>query len=194
MDRFLLIERDGIITVRTDEGIVKPEQCLILPFVSESLLHLEKQGVKPIILSDQSKFFPGEIDQATVDDIHETMKSIVFEDGSRIEEILTCSGDGPGGDANGFPNPAIIQMAAQKYGFELSETYFITSDILSLQAGWAAGCKTGFVKTGKPYKTMNILRNSDQYPDLVTQDLLASVTRLFPLTPDDGDYTKTNNN
>ncbi len=192
MDRYLLIERDGIITVRTDEGIVKPEDCLILPFVSEAMYHLEQQGIKPIIISDQSKLFPGAIDQTTVDAIHEKMKTVVEDDGGRIEEILTCSG--AGGESNGFPSPAIIQLAAQKYGFDLSETYFIASDILSLQAGWAAGCKTGFVKTGKPYKTMQILRNSDKYPDMVVQDLLTSVNRLFPLTPDDGGYTKTNNN
>ncbi len=194
MDRYLLIERDGIITVRTDEGIAKPEDCLVLPFVSESLLHLEQQGVKPIIISDQSKFFPGKIDRTTVDAIHEKMMSIIDEEGGRVEEILTCSGNGPGGESNGFPDPAIIQMAEQKFGFVLSETYFITSDILSLRAGWAAGCKTGFVKTGKPYKTMQILRNSDQFPDLVVQDLLTTVNRLFPLTPEDGNYTKTNSN
>ncbi len=180
MDRYLLIERDGGVNVRTEEGVVSPEKLMILPFVQEAFFALHQKKIKTIILSDQSAIVPSKIDLSGLDPIHEKMKATVELLGGKVTDVIVNPNSILRVDHSTFPQSGLFLIAAKKYGLNLQETPFIASSYEGLQAGWAAKCRTSFVKTGKPFKTLQALRTSKVQPEYIFQDLLEAVTRLFP--------------
>lgn len=180
MDRYLLIERDGVLCVRREEGILKPEEMLVIPFVSEALFSLGQKDVKAIVLSDQHSIVPSKIDLTTMAAIDERLQSICEETGKRVDDIICCPNNQVKADQCAFPQPGLFKIAALKYHFKLADTYFVASSLEGLQAAWAAGCKTAFVKTGKPYKAMQYFRTGEQLPDFIVKDFLTAVVKIFP--------------
>ncbi len=180
MERYLLIERDGGITVRTDEGITSPERLLVLPFVQEAFLALEQKDVKTIILSDQSAIVPSQIDAPVLDAIHEKMIAIIEEAGGKVADILVNPNRDMAPELCAFPQPGLLHLARDRYGLHLPETPFIVSSYEGFLAGCAAKCRTVFVKTGKPYKAMQAFRTSTELPEFIVPDLLSAVVKLFP--------------
>ncbi len=180
MAQFLLCERDGVITVRKDEGITSADECLILPFVQEALFTLEQKGIATIVLSDQSKLVPQTISLETLDEIHARMKEIAEEQGGLITDVISSPNSAMALNLSQFPKPGLFVSAAKKYGFKLPETWFIASSWEGLQAGWSAGCKTIFVKTGKPFRALENLRTSQKQPNYIVQDILTAIVKAFP--------------
>lgn len=180
MDRYLLIERDGAITVQTDEGITSPDRILVLPFVQEALFALEQAGVKTIVLSDQSAIVPSKIDVSVMDAIHEKMMASIEETGGKVADILVNPNREMAPELCAFPQPGLLHLARDRYGLHLPETPLIVSSYEGFLAGCAAKCKTVFVKTGKPYKAMQAFRTSTELPEFIVPDLLSAVVKLFP--------------
>lgn len=180
MDRYLLIERDGVISIRREAGITKPEEMVILPFVPEALFTLEQRKIKAIILSDQSSISPSQVDAAALEEIDEKMKAVAEEMGGRIADIITCPYPHTKNELCAFPQPGLFKIAAHKYKLNLPETHFIASSLDGLQAAWAAGCKASFVKTGKPYAAMQYFRSAEKLPEFIERDFLSVVVKIFP--------------
>jgi len=177
MDRFLLIERDGVVNVKLENGVLSPEEFQFLPFVQEAFVMLARYDFKPIILSDQSALST-QLDSETLDSIHLQMEELIQEFGGKVfDTIVNPNGQLPE-EACALPQPGLLHLAARKHQFNIQETTFLTCHTGGLQAGWAAGCQTVFVRSGKPFKTDRFLLDSPQQPDMTRKDILDAVVRI----------------
>lgn len=181
MEKYLLIERDGVINAMKDEPVQTPDDFWMLPFVTEGFFHLERVGVKGIVVTDQSGCVPDLIGHETMKDIHARMKETIAAAGGHVHDILVCPNHEADPAMCKFPNAGLFRLAASKYPIDLTDTYFISSHLDSLQAAWSVGCKTVLVKTGRPYHAIQFLKTSTKHPDFILHNFLDAVTKLFPL-------------
>lgn len=174
MEKFVLLDRDGVVNVLREEGVKSFEEFVFIPMVPEAFYEFEKKGVNAVVLDNDQALATGDIDFNVINQINSRIEEHVSESGGRVHDILVC----PSNDDVKYPSPALLEKAAEKHGFALADTYFITASLEGLQAGWAAGCKTAFVKTGKPYQTMQYLKTAEKGPEIVQPDLLTIATRI----------------
>lgn len=174
MEKFVLLDRDGVINVVREDGIKSYEDYVFIPMIPEAFFELQKNGVNAVIVDNDVSLANGDIDYGVVNQINSRIEEHIGEAGGRVHDILVC----PSNDDVKYPSPALLEKAAEKHGFALEDTYFITASLEGLQAGWAAGCKTAFVKTGKPYKTMQYLKTAEKGPEIVQPDLLTITNQI----------------
>ena len=183
MDKYILMSRDGVINVRQDDPITQVEQLVLLPYVQESCLHLEQLGWKAIILVNEPALANGVMDQSVLKDIHARMYELISEGGGRVTDVMVCPSAYAPWDKCAFPKAGLLQLAAYKHALDLPTVYFVGDCLECLQAAWTVGCKSGLVRSGNPYKTLQYLRTSDRVPDLLTNDLLSMVYRITGSPP-----------
>jgi len=79
-----------------------------------------------------------------------------------------------------LPNTGVMHHARQEDGIDLEESWVVGNDVLSLVAGWRAGCRTAGVATPRIMQEGNL----SVEPDLIGLDLghtLASMGARPPL-------------
>ncbi|RJP27820.1 MAG: HAD-IIIA family hydrolase [Candidatus Omnitrophota bacterium] len=179
MEKFILLERDGVINVMQDAIVKTPDEFVFLPFVLEAFFELKQNQIRPIVLTNQPGLATGELEMRNLGEIHSKMISTIEESGGKVEDVLICPHDESKNCDCRYPKPGLLVHAAQKFKFDLKSTFFIGSHTACLQAAWQAGCKSSFVRSGKPYKTLQFLRTSDRQPDLITRDLLETVVKIM---------------
>ncbi|MEW6235937.1 MAG: hypothetical protein AB1656_11160 [Candidatus Omnitrophota bacterium] len=186
MERYALIERDGVVNVLQDEPVRTLDRLILLPFVIEAFHTLRENGIKAVIVTCQEPLANGEITAGALDEIHGRMRIMIEEGYGKIEDIMVCPSLYADWERCRFPKPRLLHVAAAKHGFKLQDVFFICSGWESMQAGWAAGCKTAFVKTGKPFHALQALKTSERQPDIIQRDLLSAVIRIIRLYSADG--------
>ncbi len=175
MDKYILMDRDGVINVKKEIPIKSLNDFAILPNVAEAFYEMQRQGINGLVLDNDEALASGDADFATINQINSCIESHVSESGGRVHDVLVC----PSNDDVKYPNPALIEKAAEKYGLDLQSTFFVTASLEGLQAGWAANCRTAFVKTGKPFKTMQYIQSHETPLEMVMPDLLAAVIKII---------------
>lgn len=178
MDKYILMSRDGVINVRQDGPVVSVDQFVLLPFVQEAFFRLEQLGWKTIVLVSEPALAKGDLDQPGLEQIHARMDELISEGGGAFTDIMVCPSKYAPWDKCAFPKSGLLQLAAHKHALNLPDIYFIGDRLECLQAAWTVGCKSAFVRSGKPFETMQYLRSSDRVPDLITLDLLSMVNRI----------------
>jgi len=181
MEKYVILERDGVLNVRMDHPVTSKEHFWLLPFVEEFSWNLLTQGMKAVVLVSDDAVHTGEMTRQELNEIHEILFDYLGDESRNLFHIELCSETKTNGELC-FPSPQILQSCAQKFRFDLSETFYICSRIESFRAGWAVDCKTAFVRSGKPYRTLQALTKSPQKPDLVERDLLDAILKIERLT------------
>ena len=181
MEKYVLIDRNGVINVRMDEPIKSPDEFVFCPSSIEAIFALTRADIRSIVLTNEEALVHGGMDFSALDAIHAKMHSMIEEAGGRIHDVLVCPENNRDRFDGWYPNPGLLQKAAKKHGFNLRDTYFIGARYECLEAAWAAGCKSAFVRSGKPYKTLQILRTSERQPDLNEPDLMGAALKIVRL-------------
>ena len=177
MDKFIFIERDGVVLVHQDTPVKSVEEIVFMPFAFEAFHTLEQSGIKPIILAMPDGLASGEVSIETVTMVHNEMMSAIIENEGRVHDIFVCPTPGIPLAKFNYPSSNLLRLAAAKYHIDLPNTFLITNRFEALQAGWDAGCKTVFVRSGKVYDAKRKLVNSDRLPDFNVRDLLSGVLK-----------------
>jgi D-glycero-D-manno-heptose 1,7-bisphosphate phosphatase len=88
--RFVLwIDRDG--TLVDDPGYLDdPELLRLLPGAARALARLNAAGALTVLVSNQSGIARGLMSRATVDRIHDALKSQLARDAARLDHIEIC--------------------------------------------------------------------------------------------------------
>ncbi|MEQ1529844.1 MAG: D-glycero-beta-D-manno-heptose 1,7-bisphosphate 7-phosphatase [Methylococcales bacterium] len=151
--RYVLVDRDGVLNLDSDEFIKSPEQWLPIEGSLEAVALLNQYGYEVIVITNQSGLARGLFDERTLADIHAKMQHMLAEQGGRIANIYMCP-HGPDSDCTcRKPKPGLLQAFAADYQTDLSQVVFIGDALRDVQAAWAAGAKPILVKTGKGRQT-----------------------------------------
>lgn len=179
MERYVLIHRDGAVNVRQDNPITKLDEFVFLPFAHEAFRELQLNDVKPILLVWEESLHNGSMPQEEYDKIIKEMKISLEEQEGKIHDVIVCPSPMAPWEKCALPKGGLLQIAAAKHKLNLAETYFICDRIECLEAAWTVGCKTIFIRSGKPFKTMQVLRNSEKQPDKIERDVLSAAIKVI---------------
>jgi D-glycero-D-manno-heptose 1,7-bisphosphate phosphatase len=153
-DRYILLDRDGVINHDSDLFIKSPEEWQPIDGSLEAIALLNKHGFKVAVVSNQSGLARGLFDQVMLDKIHAKMQKMAELKGGKILAIYFCP-HGPGDGCNcRKPKPGMIEAFASEHHVALQDVAFIGDSFVDIQAAQAAGAKPILVKTGKGQKTL----------------------------------------
>ncbi len=164
--RFVLLDRDGVISVYTTSYIMDAKDFQLAKGAGDALKMLNQNGFEVVVITNQSCINRGLVTREEIDAVNSRMIDEVEETGGRILDVFLC----PHTDADNCscrkPKPGMILDAASKYGMELSQTFFVGDSITDFQAAQAAGCRSIICLTGNP-NTLDAIESSEKKPDAV---------------------------
>jgi D-glycero-D-manno-heptose 1,7-bisphosphate phosphatase len=153
-NRYVLLDRDGVINHDSDHFIKSPEEWLPIDGSLEAIALLNDHGYKVVVVTNQSGLARGLLNAATLEQIHAKMQRMAAEKGGKIDAIYFCP-HGPDDEcACRKPKPGLLESFASDHHASLDEVPVIGDSLRDLQAAQAVGASPMLVKTGKGEKTL----------------------------------------
>lgn len=152
--RYVLLDRDGVINVDSDEFIKSPEEWQPLPGSLEAIALLNRHGYKVAVITNQSGIGRGLFNVATLDSIHAKMQRLVTEQGGEISAIYYCPHLPDEACDCRKPKPGLLQRFSQEQQIPLKDVYVVGDSWRDIQSGIAVQATSLLVKTGKGLRTL----------------------------------------
>ena len=151
--KLLILDRDGVINFDSDAYIKSVEEWIPLPGSIEAIAQLSKAGWTVAVATNQSGIARGYYDVATLEAMHERLRSLVAGQGGELGLVVYCPHGPDEGCACRKPKPGMLQTIAAHYGADLAECWFVGDSLGDLQAAQAVDAQPVLVKTGKGLQT-----------------------------------------
>lgn len=144
LNRAVFIDRDG--TINKDVPYCScPEDFQLLPLVAEGIRLLNQQGIKVVVVTNQSGISRGYFTEEMLTQIHRKMQLELAEGGASVDAIYYCPHH-PDSHCNcRKPQPTMLLRAARELDLDLSHSYVVGDSDMDIQMGKTAGCKTIWV-------------------------------------------------
>ena len=166
--RYILLDRDGVINRDSDDFIKSPEEWLPIEGSLEAIAMLNEHGYKVIVVTNQSGIARGLFDAAMLEKIHDKMHRLVNEKGGAITAVYYCP-HGPESTCEcRKPKAGLLKAFAADFDAELAKIFVVGDSLRDLQAAQAVGAQPILVKTGKGQQTLN---NNPQFNSLIFENL-----------------------
>jgi histidinol-phosphate phosphatase family protein len=182
-DRCILLDRDGVITVISPEGIKKPEDVQVLPFVPEALYELTKRGIQTFVIVHEPLIADGKMTREDLDAVHKRLRDILREHDTDVGEFAVATlPDGPATPAAKV-KAGLLRKVGREHSLNLADSFYVGDEEADLQAAKEAGCKCCIVQSRRGFRTLRRLATTGATPDLVTRDLFSAVTKILATYP-----------
>jgi D-glycero-D-manno-heptose 1,7-bisphosphate phosphatase len=153
-NKYVLIDRDGVINYDSDHFIKSPEEWKPIEGSLEGIALLNKHGYHVVVITNQSGLARGLLDEPMLEKIHAKMHQLTAEKGGEIDAIYVCP-HGPVSECNcRKPKPGLLEAFATDKNISLKGISFIGDALRDIQAAQAAGANPILVKTGKGQQTL----------------------------------------
>ena len=176
MRRAVFLDRDD--TIVADVGYAhSPDQMRLLPGAAEAISEFKRRGYLVVLITNQSGVGRGYFTEADLHAIHEKLQADLADADAELDAIYYCPHlppeheDSVGACDCRKPKPGMIMEAAEDLNIDLERSYMIGDSKTDVQAGRAAGCRTGLVRSAKTLE-------NDCGADLVVEDLLEVLPHL----------------
>ncbi len=154
-NRYVLLDRDGVINHDSDDFIKSPEEWLPIEGSLEAIALLNEHGYKVVVITNQSGVARSLFDASMLEKIHAKMQRMTEQKGGKIDAIYFCP-HGPDDDCNcRKPKPGLLEQFAADNHVSLNGIAVIGDSLRDLQSAQAAGASPILVKTGKGQKTLD---------------------------------------
>lgn len=153
-DRYVILDRDGVINVDSDDFIKSAEEWQPLPGSLEAIAELNRHDFKVVVITNQSGVARGLFDLAILDAMHDKMRALLAEVGGSIEAIYFCPHGPDQNCACRKPKPGLFEQFANDKQVDMRNVYAIGDSYRDVQACQASGGRPILVKTGKGLKTL----------------------------------------
>ncbi|MEE9447313.1 MAG: D-glycero-beta-D-manno-heptose 1,7-bisphosphate 7-phosphatase, partial [Arenicellales bacterium] len=154
MDKWLILDRDGVINFDSDEFIKSPEEWMPLPGSLAAIAKLNQAGYRIVVISNQSGLARGLFPAETLTAIHQKMIDLLSAQEGAIEKIYFCP-HGPKNDCDcRKPKSGLFERFALDYNIALTGVFAVGDSVRDLQAARAAGALPILVKTGKGLRSL----------------------------------------
>ena len=185
MNKAIFLDRDG--TIIEERGyICHLFESEIFPFTCEAVQLMQKNHFKVIGITNQSSIARGICTIKQVETIHRKITEILGKKGAKIDKFYYC----PYHSEVGFeefrkvsewrkPAPGMILQAAKDFNIDLSESYMMGDDLIDIEAGKNAGCRTVLVLTGKGRMTREKLPEKNIQPDIISENILTAIKAII---------------
>lgn len=149
MDKWLILDRDGVINYDSDDFIKSPDEWRPLPGSLEAIARLNTAGYRIVVISNQSGLARQLFSQATLEAIHKKFTRLLALHGGRVEQIYYCP-HGPD-DACDCRKPlsGLFRQFAEDYDISLDGVVAVGDSVRDLRAAHSAGASAALLQTGK---------------------------------------------
>ncbi|MEI6745106.1 MAG: D-glycero-beta-D-manno-heptose 1,7-bisphosphate 7-phosphatase [Methylococcaceae bacterium] len=154
MQKYILLDRDGVINHDSDEFIKSLEEWLPLENSLQAIALLNQHDYKVVVITNQSGLARGLFDEKTLNLIHQKMRDELVKVGGKIEAVYFCPHQANDSCECRKPKAGLLLNFAADYNVDLSQIYFIGDSLRDIQAAQNAGAKPILVKTGNGTKTL----------------------------------------
>ena len=173
--RYVLLDRDGVINRDSDDFIKCPEEWLPIEGSLEAIAMLNACGYKVIVVTNQSGIARGLFDAAMLEKIHDKMHRLVNEKGGASTAVYYCP-HGPDSVCDcRKPKAGMLKAFATDFDVDLTAIAVVGDSLRDLQAAIAVGAQPILVKTGKGLQT---LINNPHFNSLVFENLYDAATYI----------------
>jgi D-glycero-D-manno-heptose 1,7-bisphosphate phosphatase len=175
--KLVILDRDGVINVDSDQFIKSPEEWKPIPGSLEAIARLNHMGYRVVVASNQSGIGRGLFDMAALNAINEKMYKALSQAGGRIDALFYCPHPAEGNCTCRKPKPGMFEDIARRFNTSLAKVPGIGDSLRDMQAAAASGAQPVLVLTGKGSKT----RAAGGLPDdtRVFQDLSDAVRAII---------------
>ena len=90
MQRYILLDRDGVINHDSDAFIKSPEEWLPIDNSLQAIALLNKHDFRVVVITNQSGLARGLFDEKMLNAIHDKMRVELSKHGGEIETIYFC--------------------------------------------------------------------------------------------------------
>ena len=147
--KLVILDRDGTINEDREDYVKSPDEWVPLPGALEAISRLNHAGWHTVIATNQSGLARGMFDTGTLNAVHVKMNQALARFGGRIDAVFFCPHAPGEGCACRKPLPGLFHLIGERFGIDLAEVPLVGDSLRDLQAGFAAGCPTHLVRTGK---------------------------------------------
>jgi D-glycero-D-manno-heptose 1,7-bisphosphate phosphatase len=152
--KLVVLDRDGVINVDSDQYIKSPEEWKPIAGSLEAIARFTQAGFRVVVATNQSGVGRGLFDMATLNAMHEKMHKAVNQLGGRIDAVFFCTHAQDAGCACRKPQPGMLLEIAERFDVALGGVPAIGDSLRDLQAASAAGARPVLVLTGKGEQTL----------------------------------------
>ena len=160
MNKFIILDRDGVINHDSDEYIKSPAEWHPIPGSLEAIARLKQAGYQIAVATNQSGVARGLYDEKILGLIHQKMQDLLAKLNASIDVIFYCPHQPSDHCTCRKPKPGLLQQVAKHFNISLTSIYYIGDKKSDVDAAHAAGCKAILVKTGYGEQTIQ------KYPEL----------------------------
>ncbi len=167
--KLIVLDRDGVINVDSDQFIKSPDEWKPIPGSLEAIARLNESGWRVVVASNQSGVGRGLFDMDTLNAINEKMTKALAQVGGRLEAIFFCPHTADSTCDCRKPKPGMFQQIAERFNVDMRGVPVVGDSLRDLQAGVAVGCTPFLVLTGKGVKTQadpDLPPGTQIFPDL----------------------------
>ncbi|WP_028387960.1 D-glycero-beta-D-manno-heptose 1,7-bisphosphate 7-phosphatase [Legionella fairfieldensis] len=139
MNKFILLDRDGVINQDSFHYIKSAEEFIPLPGSIEAIARLTAAGYQIGVATNQSGISRGLYDEKILDSIHAKMLDLVHAAGGEIAAIEYCI-HLPEGKCNcRKPAPGMLYALAERLNCSLTGVPFVGDRVSDIQAAETVG-------------------------------------------------------
>ncbi len=143
----VFLDRDG--TINEEMGYINHlSRFRLLPGVGEAIARLKKEGLKVVVVTNQSgvarKYFPASFITA----VHDYMNSLLRPVGGEPDAIYVCTHAPEENCSCRKPKPGLLLQAASELDLDLSRSYLVGDRFNDLETAAQVGAKGILVLTG----------------------------------------------
>ncbi len=167
--KLIILDRDGVINVDSDQFIKSPDEWKPIPGSLEAIARLTREGWRVVVATNQSGLARGLFEMATLNAIHSKMHKAVALAGGRIEAVFYCPHAADMNCDCRKPRSGLLDEIAARYGSDLRDVPVIGDSLRDLQAAVCVGASPWLVRTGKGERTLaagGLPENTPVFADL----------------------------
>lgn len=167
--KLVILDRDGVINVDSDQFIKKPDEWKPIRGSLEAIARLNHMGYRVVVATNQSGIGRGLLDMDALNAINDKMYRALAHVGGRIDALFFCP---HAADANcecRKPKAGMLLDIAQRFNVDLAGVPSVGDSLRDLQAASLVGAQPMLVLTGKGHKTLadgDLPENALVFPDL----------------------------
>lgn len=151
--QLIILDRDGVINLDSDQFIKSPEEWKPIPGSLEAIARLNQAGYRVVVSTNQSGVGRGLFDMPTLNAIHDKMHKACAMVGARIDAVFFCPHTAESRCLCRKPKPGMLEEIAERYNVSLSGVPAVGDSLRDLQSAATMGAQPYLVLTGKGAKT-----------------------------------------
>ncbi len=172
----VFLDRDG--TINYDPGYLSdPEALTLLAGVAPAIARLNAEGLKTIVVSNQSGIGRSLFTESALAKVHERLRDLLRTDaGATLDGIYYCPHHPDAGCQCRKPRQELLHRASHDLHLDIGRSYMIGDKALDAMFAVNAGLKGLIVKTGHdPDGELNQLREQGIHPHHIADNLCMAV-------------------